>query len=265
MTLMLHPFKALLTDMDGVLYRGNQPIPGSAQALQTLLDRNIPFVCLTNNSGATPQELITKLVTLGFPLLSPAHFLTAGQVAARFIKQQSLGASVYCIGELGLHRTLSAAGLVLIPDNDPTVPDYVVVGKSKQFVFDQLKQATRAIRKGARFIGTNPDTLDPVEDGDEPACGSLLAAIAASSEQDPYIVGKPNGLMFSMGLTQLGTHQEDTLMVGDRMNTDILGAIQVGMASALVLSGVTPDKESIRSIAYQPTVVIDRLENILSV
>jgi NagD protein len=258
----IYPYKAILTDMDGVLYRGNQVIQGSIDTLQKLLAQDIPFLCLTNNSGATPKALANKLVKLGFSALSPDHFLTSGQVVARMVQQQSPGASVYCVGETALHQTLVEAGLSLIPDNDSSLPDYVVVGKTENFNFTQLKQAVRAVRLGARFMGTNPDLLDPIEDDLEPACGSLLAAIAAPAEQPPYIVGKPNPLMFSMGLAQLGMHRADTLMVGDRMDTDILGAVQIGMASALVLSGFTPSRESIRSIPYQPTMVINRLADI---
>jgi NagD protein len=255
-------YQALLTDMDGVLYRGNRAIDGSAQLLQTLLDKDLPFLCLTNNSGATPAQLAAKLQRLGYPALSETHFLTAGQVASRFIHQQQPEANVYVIGETALKQAVADVGLHQIEDGDPQQPDVVVVGKSEQFTFAQLKQAVRAIRHGARFVGANPDLLDPVEDGEEPACGSMLAAIAAPAERQPYIVGKPNGLMYAMGLAQLGVHRADTLMVGDRMDTDIMGAVQMGLASALVLSGVTHKLAEIQHLAYQPTMVVDRLADV---
>jgi NagD protein len=256
-------YTALLTDMDGVLYRGNQAIADSAHALATLLKHDVPFLCLTNNSGATPERLRHKLIQLGFPALELHHFLTAGQVLSQFIHQQQPAATVYVVGEPALHHCVDAAGLTRILDGDKTQPDYVVVGKTEQFNFAQLKQAVHAIRHGARFIGANPDLLDPVEDGEEPACGSLLAAIAAPSECQPYIVGKPNGLMYATGLAQLGVHRANTLMVGDRMDTDIMGAVQMGLDCALVLSGVTRQAADIHRMAYQPTWIVNRLVDVL--
>lgn len=244
--------KAFLSDMDGVIYRGSTLIPGARSFVDRLIHSGAPFLFLTNHSGVTPRDLVEKLDGLGVPGLEPRHFLTAAQTAALFVSRQSPGARCHVLGEPALTAELEAQGLV-VTDRDP---EYVVAGKTRDFDFASLKKAATFLAAGARFIGTNPDKADPVEDGLEPAAGAILAALEAATGKRPFIVGKPNALMMLIARQKLGAHSSETVMIGDRMDTDIVAGLEAGMTTCLVLSGVT-SRSDLAHFAYRPDFVYD--------
>ncbi|QJR22677.1 NagD-like phosphatase, Actinobacterial subfamily [Brevinematales bacterium NS] len=249
--------RAVISDMDGVLYRGKHLISGAKEFVARLLEKNIPFLFLTNNSEQTPLDLKRKLETLGISGVKEENFITSAMATAEFLRSQKPGATVYVIGGGGLATEMYRVGFSI----SESQADYVVVGKTSHFNFEMLKKAVRLIEKGAKFIGTNPDVIDPAEDGIEPACGSILAAIEAATGKKPYIVGKPNPMMMLIAKRKLGCHATETLMIGDRMDTDILGGMEAGMRTALVLSGVST-REVLREFPYQPDYVFEHIGEI---
>jgi len=259
------PVRFVISDMDGVLYRGKELIPGAASFVSRLQTRGIPFLFLTNASEPTAADLSEKLASLGIPDLPPERFFTSGMASASFVASQQPGATVYVVGGDGLRHELTLAGLTVV---DATIlkrnnhPDYVVVGKTVDFDFRMMKEALTALGRGARFVGTNPDLVDPVEDGLEPACGAILAGIERASGKRPYIVGKPNALMMQLALRRLHAHPEDTLMVGDRMDTDIVAGLEAGMSTCLVLSGVST-RDQVSDFPYRPDLVVENAGEIV--
>jgi NagD protein len=250
--------KSIISDMDGVIYRGKQLIPGANEFVQRLLSSKLPFLFLTNNAEQTPLDLKLKLEALGIHGLSEENFITSAMATAMFLRSQKERATVFIIGGGGLINELYNVGFSI----SESKPDYVVVAKSSSFNFDQMKKAVRFINGGAKFIGTNPDMIDPVEGGgSEPAAGTILAAISAATGKMPYIVGKPNALMMTLATRKLGVHPEDTLMIGDRMDTDIVGGMEAGMKTALVLSGVS-NTEMIEQFPYKPDYVFNHVGEI---
>ena len=249
--------KSIICDMDGVIYRGKQLITGANEFVQRLLSSKTPFLFLTNNAEQTPLDLKLKLEHLGIHGITTDNFITSAMATAMFLKSQKEHASVFIIGGGGLISELYNVGYSISESN----PDYVVVAKSTMFNFDQLKKAVRLIDNGAKFIGTNPDMIDPVEGGNEPAAGTLLAAIASATGKKPYIVGKPNALMMTLATRKLGVHPDNAVMVGDRMDTDIVGGMEAGMKTALVLSGVTTT-ESMTHFPYKPDYVFNNVGEI---
>jgi len=179
--------------------------------------------------------------------LDESNFITASMTTAMFLKAQKPGARVFVVGEGGLISALEEAGCQIV-DHDA---DYVVVAKTLEFSFAYMKKASRLIDLGAKFIGTNPDIVDPMDDGNEPACGAILASIASATGKQPYIVGKPNALMMTLATRKLGVHPDDAVMIGDRMDTDIRGGMEAGMTTCLVLSGVSSQAE-IDNFPYRP-------------
>lgn len=245
--------KSIISDMDGVIYRGKQLIPGAKDFVQNLLDTKTPFLFLTNNAEQTPLDLKLKLSGLGINGLTEDNFITAAMATAMFLKNQNQKqhATAYVVGGGGLINELYNVGFSI----SETSPDYVVVAKCTSLSYEQLKKAVRFIDHGAKFIGTNPDMIDPVESGLEPAAGTLLAAISAATGKKPYIVGKPNSLMMMLAARKLGAHPEDCVMIGDRMDTDIVGGMEAGMKTVLVLSGVTTP-ELMAQFPYKPDHVL---------
>lgn len=243
--------------MDGVIYRGKKLIPGAKEFVHQLLHSKTPFLFLTNNAEQTPLDLKLKLEEMGIEGLHENNFITSAMATAMFLRGQKPNARVYVLGGGGLVNELYNVGFSM-SENDP---DYVVVSKSTALSFDQLKRAIRLIDKGAKFIGTNPDMIDPKEDGTEPAAGTILAAIEAATGRKPYIVGKPNSLMMTLATRKLGVHPEETLMVGDRMDTDIVGGLEAGMKTCLVLSGVT-SAEMVERFPYRPDVVLNSVADL---
>ncbi|GGP26562.1 acid sugar phosphatase [Silvimonas amylolytica] len=249
--------KSIISDMDGVIYRGKALIPGANDFVQRLLKSNVPFLFLTNNAEQTPLDLKLKLEHLGIKGLTEDNFITSAMATAMFLKNQKENATVYVVGGGGLINELYNVGFSISESN----PDYVVVGKTTSLSYEQLKKAVRLIDGGAKFIGTNPDMIDPVEGGNEPAAGTILAAIAAATGKTPYIVGKPNALMMTLATRKLGVHPDDAVMIGDRMDTDIVGGMEAGMTTVLVLSGVST-KESIKAFPYKPDHIFNNVGEI---
>ena len=250
--------KSIISDMDGVIYRGSQIIEGAKDFIDHLIKEQIPFLFLTNNSEQTPVDLKKKLESKGIHGVKEENFMTSAMAVAMFLQSQKSGATVYAIGGGGLINELYNAGFSISELN----PEYVVVGKTSHFNFEHMKKAANLINKGAKFIGTNPDVVDPIEGGGiEPACGSILAAIETATGKKPYIIGKPNSLMMTIATRKLGVHASDAVMIGDRMDTDIIGGLEAGMTTCLVLSGVT-DKSMIDSFPYKPDYIFNNVGEI---
>ncbi len=249
--------KAVLCDMDGVIYRGSKLIDGAKEFVRFLQALAIKLVFISNISERSPQDLCKKLNSMGIDGIDASNFMTAALATAQFIKRQSPHAAVWVLGGDGLRSALRDAGMQIL-DMAAQQADYVVVGMSHDFDFKQLAKAAELISKGARFIGTNPDQADPTEFGSQPACGALLAAIATGSGKKPYIVGKPNPLMLSLATRGIQVHSEQALMIGDRMDTDIAAGMAAAMHTCLVLTGVTK-KDELKQWAYKPDLVCDDL------
>ena len=247
----------VISDMDGVIYRGKEPIPGAQDFIDRLRASDTGFVFLTNNSEQTPLDLLRKLAGLGIHGLTAANFITSAMATAEFLAAQKPHGTAYVIGGGGRSAALYQVGYSITDAN----PDYVVVGKTASFGFPMMKKAVQLIDAGAKFIGTNPDLVDPVEGGTEPAAGVLLAAIEAATGRKPYIVGKPNSLMMIYARKMLDVPAEDCVMIGDRMDTDIVGGLEAGMRTCLVLSGVST-RDSVARFPYRPTFVYDSVADI---
>ena len=237
---------AVLMDMDGVLLHGDQPIPGAAELLDCLLGSGTPFLVLTNNSLYTRHDLQARLERAGLQVPTQALW-TSALATAQFLHDQRPHGSAYVVGEAGLTTALHEVGYRL----SEIRPDYVVLGETRAYSFDAITRAIRLILDGARFIATNPDPTGPTPDGLSPATGSVAALITAATRVQPYFVGKPNPLMMRSALNALGAHSEVTVMIGDRMDTDIVAGIEAGMRTVLVLTGVT-HIDDIERFPYQP-------------
>lgn len=251
--------KGFICDMDGVIYHGNQVLPGVVEFINWLQRENKEFLFLTNNSGYTPRELRQKLARMGLDV-SEEHFYTSALATAAFLKEQAPGCSVYAIGEAGLLNALYDAGITM---NDVN-PDYVVIGEGKSYSLDTLTKATNLVLKGAKLIGANSDLTGPIEHGIAPACRALIAPIELATGKQAYFCGKPNPLMMRTGLNMLGCHSAEAVMVGDRMDTDVISGMECGMATVLVLSGVS-DRNTIDTFAYRPTMVLDGVGDIAAI
>ena len=248
--------KGFICDMDGVIYHGNRILPGVAEFIQWLHEEDKEYLFLTNNSGYTPRELNQKLARMGLDV-PEEHFYTSALATAAFLREQAPGCSVFAIGEAGLLNALYDAGITM---NDVN-PDYVVVGEGRSYSLDTLTKATNLVMQGAKLIGANSDVSGPIENGIAPACRALIAPIEMATGQSAYFVGKPNPLMMRTGLRILGVHSEDAVMIGDRMDTDMVAGIETGLDTVLVLSGVTR-REDIAKFPYRPRLVLDGVGDI---
>lgn len=256
-TLDFNEKKGFICDMDGVIYHGNRLLPGAKDFIKWLIDEKKDYLFLTNNSSYTPKELKQRLLRLGLEV-GEEHFYTSALATAAFLKEQAPGCSVYAIGEAGLIKALYDAGISM---NDVN-PDYVVVGEGKAYSLDSLTKATNLVLGGAKLIGANSDLTGPVDCGIAPACGALVSPIELATGARAYFCGKPNPLMMRTGLRLLNCHSADAVMVGDRMDTDVISGLESGMSTVLVLSGVTR-REELKSYAYRPTVVLDGVGDIV--
>ncbi len=242
---------AFIVDMDGVVYHGNRLLRGASEFVDWLRAKNKRFLFLTNSSERSPAELSQKLARLGIDV-EPSHFYTSALATASFLASQRPGGSAYVIGEPGLINAMYEAGYTMNNVN----PDYVVVGEAKSYTLDTVEKAVSLVLGGARLIGTNPDLTGPAEHGLVPACGSLVAPVELATGRKAYFVGKPNPLMMRHALRRLGATREETAIVGDRMDTDIIAGIESDIETVLVLSGVTaPD--DIARFAYAPRHVLE--------
>ncbi len=245
-----------LIDMDGVLISGGAMIPGADGFLARLRERAAKHLILTNNSRYTPGDLSHRLRGIGLDVSAECIF-TSAMATARFLQAQRPNGTAFVIGESGLTWALYNAGYV-ITDRQP---DYVVLGEAASYTLESFTQAVRLIVAGARFIATNPDPNGPGEGGIVPACGAVAALIEKASGVSPLFVGKPNPLMMRMALNYLGVHSENTTMIGDRMDTDVIAGVQSGMETILVLSGVT-QRGDVARFPYQPTHIAESVAEI---
>lgn len=249
--------KSYIIDMDGVLVSGKTVIPGAPEFISSLQENGHPYLVLTNNPVYTPGDLSYRLQTLGLNVPKDQIF-TSAMATARFLySQRGAGGTAFVIGESGLTEALHGIDWVLT-DN---APEYVVLGETHSYDIDQISHAVRLLVDGAHFIATNPDASGPSEKGIEPACGAMAALIEKASGISPFFVGKPNPLMMRTALNYLGVHSEDAVMIGDRMDTDIVGGIEAGMETVLVLSGVTK-AENVSRFSYQPGRIVDSVASL---
>jgi NagD protein len=244
-------------DMDGVLVREQQPIPGAGQLIALLRERGTPFLVLTNNSMYTRRDLAARLAANGLEVPEQAIW-TSALATARFLADQRPGGSAFAIGEAGLTTALHDAGYTLTE----RAPDYVVLGETRTYSFERITHAIRLIADGARFIATNPDATGPSSEGPLPATGSVAALISRATGAEPYFVGKPNPLMMRSALNAIDAHSESTTMIGDRMDTDVVSGLEAGMETILVLSGVTTRAQAER-FPFRATRIIDSVADLL--
>ena len=245
-----------ICDMDGVIYHGNRLLPGAKEFVEWLYREKKKFLFLTNNSGQTPLELRLKLQTMGLDV-DESHFYTSALATAKFVSDQTRHCSAYVIGEPGLVGALYQCG-VAITDKDP---DYVIVGESQSYNYEAICKAVNLVRGGSRLIGTNFDMTGPSSRGIIPACRALISPIEMATGKQAYFVGKPNPLMMRTGLRLLGVHSEETAMIGDRMDTDIIGGMESGLDTILVLSGVT-SRDEVDNFPYRPRLILSSVGDI---
>ncbi|MGC9525897.1 MAG: HAD-IIA family hydrolase [Limnospira sp.] len=242
--------RAFICDMDGVIYHGNHLLPGVTEFLDWLHREDKQFLFLTNSSERSPRELKEKLRRLGVEV-EESHFYSSALATAAFLAQQCPGGSVFAIGEAGLITALYDAGFSINDIN----PDYVVIGETHSYSYEKIAKAVQLVRSGAKLIGTNPDLTAPSEKGIIPATGALTAPIELATESKAYFLGKPNPLMMRHALKKLGCQREETAIVGDRMDTDIIAGIESEIDTVLVLSGVTSEAD-LNRFAYRPHYVL---------
>lgn len=238
--------KGFICDMDGVIYHGNNILPGVKEFVEWLQTENKSFLFLTNSSERSPRELRQKLLRMGLDV-GEEHFYTSALATAAFIKSQNPTATAYIIGEAGLINALYDAGITM---NDVN-PDYVIMGETRNYNYASIEKAVGLIFNGAKLIGTNSDLTGPSEKGIVPACRALIAPIELTTGVAAYYLGKPNPLMMKTGLKMLGVSVDDAVIVGDRMDTDIISGIESEIETALVLSGVTTP-EIMKKYPYRP-------------
>jgi NagD protein len=243
--------KGFICDMDGVIYRGDQLLPGAREFVDWLKAEGKEFLFLTQNSQRTREELQQRLLRMGIET-DPMNFYTASLATASFIAAQTPGGTAFVIGDPGLTNALYQAGISF---NDVD-PDYVVLGETSSYSFDKIAQAVKLVLGGARLIGTNPDVVLPTSQGFLPACGAMMAPIERATGRTAYFLGKPNPLMIRHALRSLGTRREDTAFIGDSMETDIIAGIHTEVDTVLVLSGATR-REDLEKYAYRPRYVLD--------
>ncbi len=251
------PIECWMTDMDGVLVHEGRLIPGADEFIARLRETGRPFLVLTNNSIYTPRDLQFRLRTSGIDL--PVESIwTSALATATFLDDQRPEGSAYVVGEAGLTTALHDIGYVLT-DN---APDYVVLGETRTYSFEAVTTAIRLIRGGARWVATNPDPVGPSRDGVLPATGAVAALISRATEVEPYFIGKPNSLMMRAALNRLQAHSETTVMVGDRMDTDIIAGLEAGLETILVLTGVTAREEAER-FPFRASRIVDSVADLL--
>ncbi|RFU70106.1 TIGR01457 family HAD-type hydrolase [Peribacillus saganii] len=247
-------YKGYLIDLDGTIYKGTEKIEEAGDFVKELGERGIPYLFVTNNSSRTPAQVAEKL--RGFDIAAEeSHVFTTSQATANFIAERKSDASVYVIGEEGIRTALEEKGFTFEEEN----PDFVVMGIDRSINYEKLTKACLAVRNGAVFISTNGDIALPTERGLVPGNGSLTSVVAVSTQVQPIFIGKPEAVIMEQALKVLGTRKEDTLMVGDYFDTDILAGIRAGMDTLLVHTGVTT-KEHLKNYKEQPTYTLDSLD-----
>ncbi len=250
---------ALIIDMDGVLWKGNQALPGLIDFFQLLRQQNLAFILATNNASLTQDQYIAKLEKMGVSV-SSNEILTSSMATSIYLSEQTDPKStrLFVIGEDGLRLPLIEKGFNLIDsyentDNSPV--DYVVCGLDRKLTWEKLADASLHLHAGAKFIATNADTTLPTERGPVVGNGAILAALQATTHLPPTIIGKPEPIMYQQAIKILGAAPENTIAIGDRLNTDILGAVSTGIRSIMVLTGISSE-DDIKSINYRPTWIL---------
>jgi NagD protein len=246
-----------LTDMDGVLVHEEKALPGAAEFLERLIEKQRRFLVLTNNSIFTPRDLAARLTRSGLHVPEESIW-TSALATADFLTSQLPGGSAYVIGEAGLTTALHEVGYVMT-DIDP---DYVVLGETRTYSFEAITRAIRLVGRGARFIATNPDVTGPSPEGPLPATGSVAAMITRATGAEPYFVGKPNPMMFRSAMNRIAAHSESTIMIGDRMDTDVVAGIEAGLETVLVLSGSTAAADITR-FPFRPNRILNSIADVI--
>ena len=242
-----------LIDMDGVIYRGSELIPGADRFIAELLALDLPFFFLTNNSQRTRRDVVTKLGRLGIRV-EESHIFTCAMATARFLAAQKPSGTAFVIGEGGLLQALHHNGYSIV-DHEP---DYVVVGEGRAMTYEMVETAIRMVMNGAKLIATNLDPNCPTQAGLRPGCGAIVAMIETATGRQAFSVGKPSAVMMRAARKELGLDASRTTMIGDTMETDILGGVQLGYRTILVLSGGT-QREDLAAFAYRPDMVVESI------
>src|SRR4051812_17015300 len=253
-----HPPECWLSDMDGVLVREEHALPGAAEFLARLIERDRRWLVLTNNSIFTPRDLSARLAHSGLNIPEETIWTSALATAA-FLDDQLPGGSAYVIGEAGVTTALHEVGYTLTERN----PDFVVLGETRTYSFEAITRAIRLIEAGARFIATNPDVSGPSPAGSLPATGSVAALISTATGRSPYFIGKPNPLMMRSALNRLEAHSETTVMIGDRMDTDIISGLEAGLRTILVSTGSTRPQQ-VETFPSRPTRIVDSIADLVA-
>lgn len=248
-------YNGYLVDLDGTIYRGKEIIPAGKRFVETLQQKEIPFLFVTNNTTKTPETVAKRLKDEFEIRVEPQEVYTATLATIDYMRDQNRGTSFYAIGESGLIQLILQAGFTWNEKD----PDYVVVGLDSEVTYDKLTTATLAIRQGALFIGTNPDKNIPTEKGLLPGAGSLIALVESATQQRAVYIGKPEAIIMEKALEQISLTKEEVLMVGDNYETDIQSGIRNGVDSLLVLSGFTA-KEAVPHLPVKPTYIVDSLD-----
>jgi NagD protein len=252
----MHSSKSYVLDMDGVLVSGRTMIPGADEFLARLTAQGIEFLVVTNNSMFTPGDLSHRLRITGLDIAASRIF-TSAMATAQFLKSQQPDGTAFVIGESGLTTAIHDVGYVITDAS----PDYVVLGETQFYNMEIITHAMRLVADGVAFIATNPDPTGPSEGGMAPACGAMGALIEKATGVSPFYVGKPNPLMMRTALNYLDAHSENTIVVGDRMDTDIIAGVESGMETILVLTGVTR-REQVARFPYRPTRIVPSIADI---
>jgi NagD protein len=242
--------KGFICDMDGVIYHGPKVLPGAKEYVDWLKKENKQYLFLTNSSERTPMELRQRLARLGIEV-TEEHFMTSALATAGFLASQCPNGRVYVIGEAGLVQALYEVGFTMDDNN----PDYVVVGETRAYNFEKIENAVRLVLAGAKLIGTNPDLTGPTEKGIVPACRALISPIELATGKQAYFIGKPNPLIMRTSLKRLQCRREDAVIIGDRMDTDIIAGIESEIETVLVLSGITRPEDLV-NFPYKPDHVL---------
>ncbi len=251
------PVDCWLTDMDGVLVHEERAIDGAAEFIERLTSTGRRFLVLTNNSIFTPRDLRARLAASGIDIPEEAIW-TSALATAQFLDDQRPRGSAFVVGEAGLITALHDIGYTMTDRS----PDYVVLGETRTYSFEAITRAIRLVEGGARFIATNPDPSGPSPQGSLPATGAVAALISRATRVDPYYVGKPNPLMMRSALNRISAHSETTVMVGDRMDTDVISGLEAGLRTVLVLTGSThPDQ--VERFPFRPTRVVDSVADLV--
>ncbi len=246
-----------ICDMDGVIYHGNKLLPGVVEFVKWLREEKKKFLFLTNSSERTPRELYEKLKRLGIEV-DKNVFYTSALATAAFLNSQHPRGSAYIIGEAGLINALYNVGYTM----NSVDPDYVVVGETRAYSYERIEHAVNLVIKGAKLIGTNPDISGPIENGIAPATKALISPIEIAAGKKAYYVGKPNPLMMRIALRKLNCNREESIIIGDRMDTDIIAGIESEIDNLLVLSGITT-KVTIDDFPYKPKYVLNGVADLI--